>query len=70
MPDGGELRTLCDAANQSRTGIWELRPQATGCLCMRTRVRQELRTALLIAIGLAVLCFGAAAIAAKLIGQS
>jgi hypothetical protein len=37
---------------------------------MRTRVRQELRTALLIAIGLAVLCFGAAAIAAKLIGQS
>jgi len=21
MPDGGELRTLCDAANQGRTGI-------------------------------------------------
>jgi hypothetical protein len=37
---------------------------------MRMRVRQELRTALLIAIGLAVVCFGAAALAAKLIGHS
>ncbi len=50
---------------------WEgTQTASNGCLCMRTRVRQELRTALLIAIGLAVLCFGAAAIAAKLIGQS
>jgi hypothetical protein len=37
---------------------------------MRMRVRQELRTALLIAIGLGVVCFGAAELAAKLLGQS
>ena len=37
---------------------------------MRKRVRQELQTALLIALGLGVVCFGAAALAARLIGQS
>ena len=37
---------------------------------MRNRVHQEVKTALLIALAMGVVCFGAAIVTAKLVGYS
>jgi hypothetical protein len=55
-----------------KIGRWfrELTLDAASYWGMRRRFSQELRTALLIAFGFGVACFGAAFVAAKLIGHS
>jgi hypothetical protein len=66
---------LCSVYHSPTEGTLKLLARFLDCTSedwapMRSRVRQELKKALLIAAGFGLLCFGAAVVATSLVGRS